>query len=142
MYEHYSSVYAMTLLLSIFFQVEIPSDDEEEEVITITEETYKPMSLEKMVTLIAMLVEKSRGENNQLHISDKDYTAIIGGKGFPFLFNQIRDSINIRQTCNLLFSLSRWNEQLAIAVCILFLINEVFVVVVALLLLLCSILLL
>ncbi|XP_078316021.1 ubiquitin carboxyl-terminal hydrolase 34-like isoform X4 [Crassostrea virginica] len=95
--------------------VEIPSDDEEEEVITITEETYKPMSLEKMVTLIAMLVEKSRGENNQLHISDKDYTAIIGGKGFPFLFNQIRDSINIRQTCNLLFSLSRWNEQLAIA---------------------------
>lgn len=98
-------------------QVEIPSDDEEEEVITITEETYKPMSLEKMVTLIAILVEKSRGENNQLHISDKDYSAIIGGKGFPFLFNQIRDSINVRQTCNLLFSLSRWNEQLAIAVC-------------------------
>lgn len=95
--------------------VEIPSDDEEEEVITITEETYKPMSLEKMVTLIAILVEKSRGENNQLHISDKDYSAIIGGKGFPFLFNQIRDSINVRQTCNLLFSLSRWNEQLAIA---------------------------
>lgn len=104
--------------LYYLLQVEIPSDDEEEEVITITEETYKPMSLEKMVTLIAILVEKSRGENNQLHVSDKDYTAIIGGKGFPFLFNQIRDSINIRQTCNLLFSLSRWNEQLAIAVCI------------------------
>ncbi|KAK3093520.1 hypothetical protein FSP39_016701 [Pinctada imbricata] len=94
--------------------VEIPSDDEEEEVITITEETYKPLSLEKMVTLIALLVEKSRGEDNQLHLSDKDYSAIVGGKGFPFLYNQIRDAINIRQTCNLIFSLSRWHEQLAI----------------------------
>ena len=96
--------------------MEIPSDDEEEEVITITEETYKPLSLEKMVTLIALLVEKSRSENNQLQLSDKDFSSIVGGKGLPFLYNQIRDSINVRQTCNLIFSLSRWNEQLAITV--------------------------
>ncbi|VDH93225.1 ubiquitin carboxyl-terminal hydrolase 34 [Mytilus galloprovincialis] len=96
--------------------VEIPSDDEDDEVITITDDAYKPLSLEKMITLIAVLVEKSRGEDKQLHISDKDYSAIIGGKGFPFLFNQIRDAINLRQTCNLIFSLSRWNEQLAVAI--------------------------
>lgn len=97
--------------------VEIPSDDEEDEVITITDDNYKPMSLEKMITLIALLVEKSRSEDNQLHISDKDYNSVIGGgKGFPFLFNQIRDNINVRQTCNLIFSLCRWNEQLAVAI--------------------------
>ncbi|XP_021344453.1 ubiquitin carboxyl-terminal hydrolase 34-like, partial [Mizuhopecten yessoensis] len=60
--------------------VEIPSDDEEDEVITITDDNYKPMSLEKMITLIALLVEKSRSEDNQLHISDKDYNSVIGGK--------------------------------------------------------------
>ena len=49
-------------------------------MITITDDTYKPLSLEKMITLIALLVEKSRGDDKQLHISDKDYNAIIGGK--------------------------------------------------------------
>ena len=66
--------------LFVYLQVEIPSDDEDDEVITITDDTYKPISLEKMITLIASLVEKSRGEDKQLHISDKDYNAIIGGK--------------------------------------------------------------
>ena len=37
-------------------------------------------------------------------------------QGFPFLYNQIRDCINIRQTCNLIFSLCRWNERLAVVV--------------------------
>lgn len=37
-------------------------------------------------------------------------------QGFPFLYNQIRDNINVRQSCNLIFSLCRWNEQLAVAV--------------------------
>ncbi|KAL3873492.1 hypothetical protein ACJMK2_036602 [Sinanodonta woodiana] len=97
--------------------VEILSDDEEDDVITLTEENYKPLSLDKMISLIALLVEKSRGDDHQLQISDKDYNAIIGGgsKGFPFLFNQIRDNINVRQTCNLIFSLCRWNEGLAVA---------------------------
>lgn len=39
--------------------------------------------------------------------------ALTGGKGFPFLFQHIRDSINIRQTCNLIFSLCRYNNRLA-----------------------------
>ncbi len=64
-------------------QVEILSDDEEEEeedVIALTEDRYRPQSLDKMIALIAMLVEKSRGDDKQLHISHKDYMAIIGGK--------------------------------------------------------------
>ncbi|XP_052769790.1 ubiquitin carboxyl-terminal hydrolase 34-like isoform X3 [Mya arenaria] len=99
--------------------VEILSDDEEEEdVIAIPDDVYKPLSLEKMIALISLLVEKSRSvEDNQLQISDRDYNSIIGGsKGFPFLFSQIRDNINVRQTCNLIFSLSRWNDNLANAI--------------------------
>ena len=61
--------------------MEILSDDEEEEeVITMTEDAYKPLSLEKMIALISLLVEKSRGDDNQLQISEKDYNSLIGGK--------------------------------------------------------------
>lgn len=98
-------------------QVEILSDEEEEEeVLTLAEEAYRPTSLEKMIALTALLVEKSRANEKQLHLSQRDYNAIIGSKGFPFLVNQIRDNINIRQTCNLIFSLTRWNDTLAMAV--------------------------
>ncbi|KAL5008333.1 hypothetical protein ScPMuIL_013914 [Solemya velum] len=97
--------------------VEILSDEEdEEEVITLTEDSYKPTSLEKMITLIAMLVEKSRGEDHQLNLNEKDYNSISGGKNFPFLFNQIRDNININQTCYLVTALTRRNENLAVAI--------------------------
>nr|KAG5696977.1 hypothetical protein BaRGS_008439 [Batillaria attramentaria] len=97
--------------------VEILSDEEEEEeVLSLAEEAYRPTSLEKMIALTALLVEKSRASEKQLHLSQRDYNAIIGGKGFPFLVNQIRDNINIRQTCNLIFSLTRWNDDLAMAI--------------------------
>ena len=46
----------------------------------MTEDAYKPLSLEKMIALISLLVEKSRGEDNQLQICEKDYNSIIGGK--------------------------------------------------------------
>ena len=59
--------------------MEILSDDEEEEeVLTLTDEN-KPTALEKMIALIALLVEKSRGNDKQLHLSQKDYMAIVGG---------------------------------------------------------------
>ena len=59
--------------------MEILSDDEEEEeVLTLTDEN-KPTALEKMIALIALLVEKSRGTDKQLHLSQKDYMAIVGG---------------------------------------------------------------
>jgi len=37
-------------------------------------------------------------------------------QGLPFLYHQIKDSINIQQTCNLIFSLCRWNERMAVTV--------------------------
>ena len=61
------------------------SDDEDEEdndVIPLgtSDDRYRPQSLEKMIHLIAYIVEKSRDDSNQLQISQKDYCAIIGGK--------------------------------------------------------------
>ena len=64
--------------------MEILSDEEEEEeeevVVGVSEERYRPQSLDKMIALVALLVEKSRGENNHLQLMHKDYNAIIGGK--------------------------------------------------------------
>ena len=62
--------------------MEIVSEDDDEEdddIITLTDDKYRPQSLEKMVTLIAKLTERSR-DNKQLTLSDKDYHAILGGK--------------------------------------------------------------
>lgn len=74
---------------------------------------YKPASLDKMITLVASLVEKSRDSNMKLQLSDKDYGAVAEGKGFPFLYQQIKDNINLQQTRNLIHSLCRGNNQLA-----------------------------
>ncbi|UYV82776.1 USP34, partial [Cordylochernes scorpioides] len=97
--------------------VEVVSDEEEEEedeVAPTVDDRSKPASLEKMITLIAVLVEKSRTADQRLHLSHQDFNLIAGGKGFPFLQQQIRDSINLRQTGNLIFSVCRWNEHLAV----------------------------
>ena len=69
-------------------------DEEEEEVITMTEDAYKPLSLEKMIALISLLVEKSRGDDNQLQISEKDYNSLIGGK-VSFLKLRVNDSSDL-----------------------------------------------
>jgi ubiquitin carboxyl-terminal hydrolase 34 len=60
--------------------VEILSDDEEEEEILQLPEENKPTALEKMIALIALLVEKSRGPDKMLHLSDCDMAAIMGTK--------------------------------------------------------------
>lgn len=56
--------------------------------------------------------------SRHLTLSQSDMAALTGGKGFPFLFQHIRDGINIRQTCNLIFSLCRYNNRLAEHVCL------------------------
>ncbi|CAG2161635.1 unnamed protein product [Oppiella nova] len=76
----------------------------------------KPASLDKMITLVALLVEKSRGKDNRLRLSDRDYESIASGKSFPFLQQQIRDNINLRQTCNLICSLCRWNDHFSLLI--------------------------
>ncbi|XP_076442216.1 ubiquitin carboxyl-terminal hydrolase 34-like isoform X2 [Babylonia areolata] len=98
--------------------VEILSEDEEEEeMLTLTDDT-KPSPMEKMISLIALLVEKSRGREKLVQLSPKDYSAVVGSanKVFAFLLSQIREQINLRQTCNIICSLTRWSENLAISI--------------------------
>lgn len=40
----------------------------------------RPASLDKMIALVASLVERSRGTDLRLHLSARDYNAIAGGK--------------------------------------------------------------
>lgn len=66
-----------------------------------------------MIALVANLVEKSRGIDHTLQLSSRDYNAITGGKGFPFLYQQIKDNINPNQTRLLIHALCRYDERLA-----------------------------
>jgi hypothetical protein len=57
------------------------SDEEEkdiDDVVNLTEDKYSAQSLDKMITLVAVLVEKSRADKH-LRLSDKDIQAITGG---------------------------------------------------------------
>uniref|UniRef100_A0A8C9UXP2 Ubiquitin carboxyl-terminal hydrolase 34 n=1 Tax=Scleropages formosus TaxID=113540 RepID=A0A8C9UXP2_SCLFO len=98
--------------VEVLSEEEGEEEDDEEDILSLAEEKYRPAALEKMVALIALLVEQSRSERH-LTLSQNDMAALTGGKGFPFLFQHIRDGINIRQTCNLIFSLCRYNNRLA-----------------------------
>ncbi|XP_044746055.1 ubiquitin carboxyl-terminal hydrolase 34 isoform X3 [Coccinella septempunctata] len=93
--------------------VDVSEGEEEEEMIALPTDKYKPASLDKMITLIASLVEKSRDSNMKINLSENDYEAVATGKGFPFLYQQIKDNINLHQTRNLIHSLSRNNNSLA-----------------------------
>lgn len=92
----------------------VSEEEEEEEVVAMPTEKLRPASLDKMITLIATLVERSRGSDHRLSLSPIDLSAVAGGKGFPFLYQQTRDVINLNQTRNLIQSLCRWNDRLAI----------------------------
>ncbi len=69
-------------------QSELMSDEEEDEdndVIALgvsPDDKYRPQSLEKMIHLVAYIVEKSRDASspNQLRIKQKDYYALVGNK--------------------------------------------------------------
>lgn len=79
--------------------------------IGLDEKNTKPVSLDKMITFVAYLVEKSRGPDNRLRLSPNDIDIVFNGKQFlPFLQRQIRDNINLRQTCSLICSLCRYND--------------------------------
>lgn len=60
-------------------------EDEDDEVVSAVDDKYKPASLEKMISLIALLVEKSRDEE-RLQLSHNDYNAVAGGKVSVFMF--------------------------------------------------------
>lgn len=54
-------------------------EDEDDEVVSTVDDKYKPASLEKMISLIALLVEKSR-DDERLQLSHNDFNAVAGGK--------------------------------------------------------------
>ncbi|KAF5282603.1 hypothetical protein FQA39_LY05010 [Lamprigera yunnana] len=95
------------------FSIDVSEGEEEEEIVALPTDKYKPASLDKMITLIASLVEKSRDVDLKLRLSAKDYTAVAEGKRFHFLYQQIKDNINLQQTRNLIHSFCRGNERLA-----------------------------
>lgn len=95
----------------------VSEEDEEEDAVPVSNEKYKPASLEKMITLIASLTEKSRGPDNRLELTQADLNAIAGGgKAFPFIYQQTRDAINLNQTRNLIFALCQYNDHRADAI--------------------------
>jgi ubiquitin carboxyl-terminal hydrolase 34 len=88
------------------------NDDNSSDEALVADKT-RPASLDKMIALVASLVERSRGPDLRIHLSTSDYNAVAGGKGFPFLYQQIKDNINPHQTRNLICALCRWDERLA-----------------------------
>ncbi|KAH8417407.1 hypothetical protein KR222_010565 [Zaprionus bogoriensis] len=94
--------------------IDISSDNEDnssDEALSM--EKMRPASLDKMIALCASLVERSRGTDFRLRLSPKDFNAIAGGKGFPFLYQQIKDGINPHQTKHLIHALCRFDDRLA-----------------------------
>lgn len=53
-------------------------DNSSDEALSV--DKARPASLDKMIALVASLVERSRGADLRLHLSSKDYNAIAGGK--------------------------------------------------------------
>lgn len=60
--------------------MDVSEGEDEEEIVTLATDKYKPASLDKMITLVASLVEKSRDADSRLMLSLKDYNAVAGGK--------------------------------------------------------------
>lgn len=63
------------------FQLEVGSDNDDnssDEALSV--DKTRPASLDKMIALVASLVERSRGQDLRLKLSPKDYNAIAGGK--------------------------------------------------------------
>ena len=53
-------------------------DNSSDEALSI--DKARPASLDKMIALVASLVERSRGADLRLHLAPRDYNAIAGGK--------------------------------------------------------------
>ncbi|KAM3962482.1 LOW QUALITY PROTEIN: ubiquitinyl hydrolase 1 puf [Aphomia sociella] len=73
----------------------------------------RPGALDKMVALVAGLLERSRDAAGLLALREPDARALLHAKGFPFIYQQTRDCLNLQQTRSLIFALCRWNEPLA-----------------------------
>lgn len=62
-------------------QIDTGSDnDDNSSDETLSIDKARPASLDKMIALVATLVERSRGADLRLQLSQRDYNAIAGGK--------------------------------------------------------------
>lgn len=50
--------------VEVLSEEEGEEEDEEEDILSLAEEKYRPAALEKMIALIALLVEQSRSERS------------------------------------------------------------------------------
>ncbi|XP_065661314.1 ubiquitin carboxyl-terminal hydrolase 34 isoform X2 [Hydra vulgaris] len=88
-------------------------DLEDEDILSMfPEDKFYPNALEKMIGSIALLVEAAR-DGPELHLSDSDLQCFTSTKEVPFLCQIIMDGINLRQTANIIFHLSCYNQQMA-----------------------------
>lgn len=53
--------------VEVLSEEEGEEEDEEEDILSLAEEKYRPAALEKMIALIALLVEQSRSERSLSH---------------------------------------------------------------------------
>nr|XP_012145219.1 PREDICTED: ubiquitin carboxyl-terminal hydrolase 34 isoform X2 [Megachile rotundata] len=61
----------------------VSEEEEEEEIVAVPTEKLRPASLDKMITLIATLVERSRGPDHRLALSPADLSAVAGVARHP-----------------------------------------------------------
>lgn len=80
-----NSLYNNIVLEKMFnakcIQIDVGSDNDDnssDEALSV--DKSRPASLDKMIALVANLVERSRGQDFRLRLSQKDYNAIAGGK--------------------------------------------------------------
>lgn len=52
--------------VEVLSEEEGEEEDEEEDILSLAEEKYRPAALEKMIALIALLVEQSRSERCEM----------------------------------------------------------------------------
>lgn len=59
--------------VEVLSEEEEGEEDEEEDILSLAEEKYRPAALEKMIALIALLVEQSRSERCTLKYFTKTF---------------------------------------------------------------------
>lgn len=55
--------------VEVLSEEEGEEEEEEEDILSLAEEKYRPAALEKMIALIALLVEQSRSERQESQVS-------------------------------------------------------------------------
>lgn len=88
-------------------------DVEDDEILSLfPEDKFYPSALEKMIGSIALLLEEAR-DGPELHLSDADMQCFVSNTEFPFIYQITADAVNLRQTANIIFHLSRYNKEMA-----------------------------